>query len=593
LPNIAGAIVEYAISFSGPEPADPATIGKAEFLAKGFTQAGLAVGDWTVVVQGLNEAGDSVAEGSASVTVTAGGTVAANVTLQAAISSGGEGSLDLTLDWTDTGITSVTSIVGRIAFEDEAETSIAWEFASGGTTASYSATLPSGTYLVSADLMAGSVLLASFSEAVHIYDNAPTVATATLGSGDFNASPSAPTGVAASGGAEAGFILVSWTDASKVETHFVVERKAEGEAEFSVAASSVRASSTSWKDLSSEAGIGYYYRVKAVNNFGSSAYAEAAATASWTQTESSNSITSFSFAHPSLYDVSAEILEGDNVISFTLPWLFRGFPLVVDFAATGMAVELSGGSFQTSGETAVDFSIPQTYRVWSTNETVKEYSVDAQFTATAISPPGTVSYFSGPVRGGIGAADGTGTEAQFYAPKGLWDDGTYVYVADSMNHAIRRIDKNTTAVDTFAGLCGTSGSDDGIGTGALFNEPACVTGLDGYLYVVDNNGVRRIDTANAAVTTIYPLTCYSGNLCSGITNDGTDLYLAQRTIDGTFQGVRRISVDGTTVTDIAGQAGSGTSDGTGASASFTLPSASSTRGKKRARRYSTSAISTV
>jgi len=42
--------------------------------------------------------------------------------------------------------------------------------------------------------------------------------------------------------------------------------------------------------------------------------------------------------------------------------------------------------------------------------------------------------------GSTGSANGTGTSASFYNPKGITTDGTNLYVADYNNHLIRKIE---------------------------------------------------------------------------------------------------------------------------------------------------------
>ena len=42
--------------------------------------------------------------------------------------------------------------------------------------------------------------------------------------------------------------------------------------------------------------------------------------------------------------------------------------------------------------------------------------------------------------GSSGSANGTGTSASFYTPKGITTDGTNLYVADTYNHLIRKIE---------------------------------------------------------------------------------------------------------------------------------------------------------
>ena len=69
-----------------------------------------------------------------------------------------------------------------------------------------------------------------------------------------------------------------------------------------------------------------------------------------------------------------------------------------------------------------------------------------------------------------GSADATGIDAQFDHPEGVAVDGSgNVYVADSSNHRIRKINPEGV-VTTLAGS-GTAGSSDGTGADAKFNWP--------------------------------------------------------------------------------------------------------------------------
>jgi len=95
-----------------------------------------------------------------------------------------------------------------------------------------------------------------------------------------------------------------------------------------------------------------------------------------------------------------------------------------------------------------------------------------------------------------GFVDGLEHEARFNHPRGvvMCQDG-YIYVADTMNHVIRRIDPNGH-VRLFAGTPGVSGFSGGHLLDAKFFEPS---GLylteDGVLYVADsaNHAIRRIE----------------------------------------------------------------------------------------------------
>ncbi|NGP57461.1 copper amine oxidase [Paenibacillus thiaminolyticus] len=99
--------------------------------------------------------------------------------------------------------------------------------------------------------------------------------------------------------------------------------------------------------------------------------------------------------------------------------------------------------------------------------------------------------------------DGKGTEARFNEPMGMAEDRFgNLYIADAGNHVIRKLDKSGR-VTTVAGS-GLAGWKDGTGPEARFNEPRDVAvAEDGSLYVADalNHVIRRID-ANGRVTTL-------------------------------------------------------------------------------------------
>jgi len=83
---------------------------------------------------------------------------------------------------------------------------------------------------------------------------------------------------------------------------------------------------------------------------------------------------------------------------------------------------------------------------------------------------GTVTkFFAGD--GASGSTDGTGTAARFNNPWGIVSDGTYLYVADTYNRTVRQVDPVTAVVTTLAGAAGGSGTADGTGADARFNNP--------------------------------------------------------------------------------------------------------------------------
>lgn len=130
----------------------------------------------------------------------------------------------------------------------------------------------------------------------------------------------------------------------------------------------------------------------------------------------------------------------------------------------------------------------------------------ARLVALTASEVGVQTYTFTTLAGNSGLAgslDAKGKEAEFNQPYGVAvDRNGNIYVADTLNHAIRMISPNGT-VKTLAGLPGTSGCVDGIGSAARFDSPnAVAVDRDGNVFVADSNNrvVRRI-TQDGAVTT--------------------------------------------------------------------------------------------
>ena len=97
----------------------------------------------------------------------------------------------------------------------------------------------------------------------------------------------------------------------------------------------------------------------------------------------------------------------------------------------------------------------------------------------------------------------TPSSVRFNSPEGMVTDGFYLYIADRGNQRIRRVTLSTGEVTTFAGS-GTAGFVDGFGTAAQLSDPRFI-GTDGtYLYVGDNVNfaVRKIHMTTSQVTTI-------------------------------------------------------------------------------------------
>jgi sugar lactone lactonase YvrE len=116
-----------------------------------------------------------------------------------------------------------------------------------------------------------------------------------------------------------------------------------------------------------------------------------------------------------------------------------------------------------------------------------------------ITPAGIVSTLAGSRF--VGTEDGDGTSASFNSPSQIAIDADdNLYVADTMNHTIRKITLSG-AVTTFAGLAGISGSRDGPLSSALFNQPVGLA-IDsrGNMYVSSDYALRMITPAGMVTT---------------------------------------------------------------------------------------------
>lgn len=137
-----------------------------------------------------------------------------------------------------------------------------------------------------------------------------------------------------------------------------------------------------------------------------------------------------------------------------------------------------------------------------------------------ITPAGAVSTFAGAAD--AGSADGAANAARFSGPNSLaFDPAGNLWLTDSGNNTVRKITP-AGVVSTVAGAPGMAGAVDGMGQGARLNYPwGIAIGSKGEVYVADsgNNSVRRIDGAGNVTTIIGGAASYrnmTGKLPAGL-----------------------------------------------------------------------------
>jgi sugar lactone lactonase YvrE len=261
--------------------------------------------------------------------------------------------------------------------------------------------------------------------------------------------------------------------------------------------------------------------------------------------------------------------------------LFVGDGLTVRKVSAGTVSTLAGrqsvrGSFNGPGPSA-SFNMPLGLAVDSSGNT---YVADSDNHAIRkIASDGTVSRFAGTMS--RGSTDGALASASFDSPSDVAIDAAgNLFVADAFNHVVRMIPP-AGVVSTLAGLAGVQGAVDGIGSSARFSYPrSLVADGAGNIYVTDgeNHTVRKI-TPDGSVSTIAGLAGQAG----GADGQGSAARFNRPggiAIDGAGNivvadngnhAVRRIDSSGT-VTTLAGMAGvAGSADGTGSAARLRFP----------------------
>lgn len=202
---------------------------------------------------------------------------------------------------------------------------------------------------------------------------------------------------------------------------------------------------------------------------------------------------------------------------------------------TTLAGSTSCGFADGTGSTA-KFNIPEGITYDPSNGDL--YVADTSNCAIRqVTTTGVVTTIAGANPASCGFANGTGSAAKYYGPRGITYDGNNgdLYVADAYNCAIRQV---TTAgvVTTIAGST-SCGFVDGAGSAAKLNYPYGIAfDLDnGDLYVADylNCAIRQVSTTGI-VTTIAggPSSCTFGAGSSGPINRPFDVTFDQ--INGTL-----------------------------------------------------------
>jgi uncharacterized repeat protein (TIGR01451 family) len=194
--------------------------------------------------------------------------------------------------------------------------------------------------------------------------------------------------------------------------------------------------------------------------------------------------------------------------------------------ATNTISTVAGGG--TNAATAAAAYLPGSFGVArDTTNHVTYLSIPSLSVVYKVDAAGNITLYAGNGTLGFSGDGGAATSAQLDAPNGIAvDNGGNLFIADSANNRIRRVDFSTHVITTVAGsgnqyngvgFFGGYNGDGGPATSALMNFPfAVAVDGNGNLFIADtnNNVIRKVDNSPSHV-----ITTYAGNGTQG--NPGT------------------------------------------------------------------------
>ncbi len=209
LPEIVPA--SYRALFSGPEAVAPLPLG-----TDGTGTIQLPYGTWTLTVEGLNTAGDAVASGTETFTLSAANpSYSATVSLQALET--GTGSVDLTITWPAGLNPDVGSYTTSLTHDGTAVPAgtVSTNYTASPRSLHYTQDLASGSYNLIIELGQTSSTYYKYSEALQISGNAKSQKTVSLTLAQFDDEPiPGGDGDIRVGTVTADSITINWTAAT-------------------------------------------------------------------------------------------------------------------------------------------------------------------------------------------------------------------------------------------------------------------------------------------------------------------------------------------------------------------------------------------
>ena len=200
--------------------------------------------------------------------------------------------------------------------------------------------------------------------------------------------------------------------------------------------------------------------------------------------------TGLTTSNPTLYSITLTWTNNSTTLTDTL----------VEYQpASGSWTTFTHNTLGSGNSITVTDLTPETTYSFRVSSTVYGVTVAGPSATASGTTSNSIQYQVSTLAGSTnsGFLDGTGSSARFSNPRGVAvDSNQYVFVAD--NNVIRRVSPDGVVV-TIAGIAGSQGSVDGIGSSATFRGPSSIS--------VDSNGIIFIgEITNRTIRMIKPPT---------------------------------------------------------------------------------------
>jgi uncharacterized protein (TIGR03437 family) len=143
------------------------------------------------------------------------------------------------------------------------------------------------------------------------------------------------------------------------------------------------------------------------------------------------------------------------------------------------------------------------------------FSENVTYRVRRVDPSGIITTIAGTGTPGPAGDGGPAAKAQLYGPSGLAVDATgNLYIADTNNQRIRKIDLNGIITTVAGNPTAASTGDGGLATATRLSSPTAVAfDNSGNLLIAEGNRIRRVNSAGVISTV-------AGSNAAGATGDG-------------------------------------------------------------------------